>query len=271
MLRTVDDRLAPLNFAAQAGSITLRIASVCLAAFFGSAGVARADRAEDLARIHVEAIGGKKHIEALAAVRMAGQVTMGAGQVRFTMTAARPDRVRLETVAGGRTLVQGTDGVEPPWELDTGTWPPRYRSMDANVAKTFVADAEFDDPLVAGESRGYTLDYAGEIEAEGKKLFRVLVTRNLTDAFSLLLDQQTFFIVMRVEQRVTAGGRKSQVVTHYEDFRPVKGVLLPHHVTVAIDGRVTQETKISRIDPDPVLTGETFSRPKVAGIAQEKS
>src|SRR5687768_4479610 len=101
-----------------------------------------ADRAADLARIHVEAIGGKERIAALKAIRMTGHVVAGGKEVRFTMIAARPNRVRLETVNDGRTLVQGTDGVEPAWEFDTGTWPPKYRTMAAGVAKTFVADSE---------------------------------------------------------------------------------------------------------------------------------
>jgi hypothetical protein len=234
---------------------------------FSAAGL-QADRAVELALIHTEAIGGLKRIEALKAIRVTGHVaTVGGAQVRFTMVAARPALVRLETERGGRTLVQGTDGVEPAWEFDTGTWPPQYRAMNAAVAKTFVADAEFDDPLVAGASRGYTFDFAGEMEVGGRKLLRVLVTRKLADTFSVLLDDETFFIVMRIEHRESAGGRRLQLVTHYEDFRPVEGVLLPHTVTLAIDGRATQQTKIARIEANPEVVEGTFSRPKVTAPA----
>src|SRR4051812_3711459 len=81
---------------------------------------ARADTGEELARIHVEAIGGKQRIAALVALRATGSVVAGGKQVRFTLTAARPAKVRLETESGGRTLVQASDGAEPPWEFDTG-------------------------------------------------------------------------------------------------------------------------------------------------------
>ena len=226
-----------------------------------------ADRAEDLARIHIEAIGGRERIEKLSALRATGTVTASGRQVRFTMTAARPAKVRLETEAGGRTLVQGFDGSEPAWEFDTGTWPPVYRAMAEPNAKTFVADAEFDDPLVAGRRRGFSVDFAGEVKIGGRSLLRLLVTHRFTETYSLMLDPRTYFIVMRVEERTTAGGRKAQVATHYEDFRPVDGVLLPHTVTVAIDGRTTQQTKISRIDANPPLTVDTFRRPKSAAGA----
>jgi hypothetical protein len=242
-----------------------------LAGLVVALGSARADRAEELARIHIEAIGGRERIEKLEALRATGTVQAAGRKVRFTMIAARPDRIRLETEAGGRTLVQGSDGEQPPWEFDTGTWPPKYRAMPEGAAKTFVADSEFDDPLVAGEKRGFVLDYAGEVEVGGRKLLRVLVTRKLTETYALLLDAQTYFIVKRIEQRQTAGGRTAQVVTHYEDFRPVEGVLLPHQITVAIDGRTTQQTQIARIDANPKVTEETFGRPSATGSAPAKA
>jgi hypothetical protein len=198
-------------------------------------------------------------------LRATGVAATPAGRLRFVLTAARPARVRLETENAGRTLVQGTDGKEAPWEFDTGTWPPKYRAMADAAAKTFMADAEFDDPLIGGEARGFGFDFAGEMDVEGRKLFRILVTRKLTDTYSLLLDSDTYLIVMRVEHWPTVSGRKVQVVTHYEDFRPVNGVLLPHEITMVVDGKATQQTKITRIEANPEIKPDTFTRPNPPG------
>lgn len=228
----------------------------------------RADRAAELAGIHVEAMGGSERIAALVSLRATGLVAAGGKQVRFTLFAARPDKVRIETEAGGRTLVQATDGVDPAWEFDTGNWPPRYRTMPEANARLFVADAEFDDPLVAGAARGYTLDFAGELVANGRKFWRILVTRKLTETYSLLLDSETYLIAKRIENRSSAGGRNLQVITHYDDFRPVQGVLLPHQITVAVDGAATQQTQVQRIEANPKLADDAFTRPKVAPAAE---
>lgn len=228
----------------------------------------RADQATDIALIHLSAIGGHERIAALTGLRMSGTVVMGARKVRFTLIAARPNRVRLETGDNGRTLVNASDGVEPAWELDTGVWPPRYRTMNDAAAKAFTADAEFDDPLVAGPARGFRIEYAGEAEIEGRKLIRLLVTKDLADTFTLLLDEETYFIVLRVEQRATASGRKRQIITRYDDFRPVDGVLLPHRVTLVTDGRVEQQMIMEKIETNPELTPETFTRPKPAPAAK---
>jgi hypothetical protein len=229
----------------------------------------RADPATEIARIHLEAIGGAERMAALKSLRFTGLVVVGNKRMKFTMIAARPDRIRLETEAEGRTLVHASDGVQPPWEFDTGTWPPKFRDMDEANARSFTADAEFDDPLIAGAKRGFALDFAGEVEVGQRKLLRILVTRNLRDTFSVLLDPETYFIVMRVDDRTTTAGRKRQIVTRYDDFRPVDGVLLPHRVTLLTDNRVEQQMLMERVETNLAVRPEMFTRPKAEPVEKK--
>lgn len=224
----------------------------------------RADQAEELARIHLEVLGGQARIDALTALRASGVVMTGGKRVRFTMIAARPNRLRLETVADGRTLVQASDGVDAPWKFDSGVQPLRYLPMAEGEGRVFAADAEFDDPLVAGAARGYGFDYAGEVDAGSKKLVRLLVTRKLKETFSVLVDPETYLIVAKVEHRQSAGGRRLEITTRYDDYRPVQGVLLPHKVAVLMEGKVVQVTVIEAVEANPVVKAETFARPLVA-------
>lgn len=228
----------------------------------------RANAVDELVSIHVAVMGGAERIAALAAIKATGTVTMGGKRVHFTMVAARPNRVRLETEGGGRSLVQAYDGVEPPWEFDTGTWPPKYRLVAEGPARRIVADAEFDDPLIAGAARGYTLEPAGEAEAEGRKFRRLLVTHKLVQSFALYLDPETYLIQFRSESHTSAAGRPVNIVTRYSQFQSVGGVLLPHAVTTLVDGKVTQEMVIDRIEPNPVLGPDTFSMPKGITVPQ---
>ncbi|WP_414662311.1 hypothetical protein [Horticoccus sp. 23ND18S-11] len=226
---------------------------------FGVSSALADTRVDDVAQIHLEAIGGRERVAALNALRATGQVSAAGKTVVFRMVAARPARLRLETESGGRIRVQGTDGVRPAWEFDSAQAPSGTRAMPDGVARTFVSDAEFDDPLIAARERGFTLEYAGEGEVDGRKYFRVLATRTGSEPCTLGVDASTYLIVQRTEQRSTAMGRKVQVVTRYADFRPVAGVLLPHEVTTAVDGRVTQQTSILRLEANPVLSPGDFA------------
>jgi hypothetical protein len=157
--------------------------------------------------------------------------------------------------------VQVSDGHTTPWQFDTGNWPPRYRDMSATIARTFAEDAEFDDPIVGGCKRGFTLEYAGEAKVDDKTCVRLLVTHNLTQTFSLLLDSDTFLILRRLEDRKGPLGGTAHVVTIFEDYRPVDGVLVPHKVTLFVDGRPQQQTRIESVQPNPEISSETFERP----------
>jgi hypothetical protein len=220
--------------------------------------------AEDMARIHVEAIGGPERIAALGAVKGTGRVTAGGKVLRFHMLAARPNLVRIETESGGRTLVQAYDGKNPPWEIDTAAVVTNPRLMNEGAAAVFVSDADFDDPLIDSEARGYQLDVAGEAMVDDRRVAKVLVTRNGFAPFFLMVDTETFFIVQRIDAKKQATGRSTEVVTRFDRFRPVNGVLLPHLIEVSLDGRVVQTTAVEAMEANPKLDAATFRKPETA-------
>lgn len=82
-----------------------------LTLFLALVGAARADSADDIARIHTEAIGGKQRMNLLRTLRARGLVNIGDRVLTFLLIAERPNRLRMETQAQGRRLIQGTDGV----------------------------------------------------------------------------------------------------------------------------------------------------------------
>ncbi len=230
--------------------------------WLGLIALARADSVAELAKIHLEVMGGKERIDALTSMRATGRVVAGGQQVTFTFIAARPNRLRLETIMEGRTLVQVSDGVQPPWKFDTAATPLRAVDMPEKEAEFFAVDAEFDDPLVAGEARGYSFDFAGEVKASDKRYYvRILVTRKLVDTFALLVDPETYLIVARIEERKTAGGRRVQVVTRFDDYRPVNGVPIPYKITLVAEGKAIRQTTVESVEANPKITDQTFARP----------
>lgn len=232
--------------------------------FAGAAVGLRADRAAEIARIHVEAVGGQQRLAALTALRMTGVVTSATTTATVSIIAARPARLRAETRFGGRTIVQAWDGTAPPWQFDSAALAPGITMLPAGAAERFLADAEFDDPLVAAFLHGAPVEFAGEVEVGGRKLLRLLVPRKLTENIFLLLDPQTYFILLRV-QRLTRAGAQVELVTRYEEYRPVNGVLIAHVVTLFEDGRQTQRARFESIEALAAVDEELFRMPREAG------
>lgn len=217
-----------------------------------------ADTLADIVRIHREAIGGER-LEQCRAITARGVVRTGGREVEFDFLAARPNRLRLAMRAAERTLVQATDGITAPWLMDSSQ--TAVSTLAGSEAKEFMVDAEFDDPLVSLPARGFVLDYAGEADWEGKRVLRVLVTRTDTAPSFLLVDPDTYFIVVRQTKKALPSGREILQETVYDDFRPVAGVIYAHRVTERREGRVIRETILNEVRQVPEPAAEVFVRP----------
>lgn len=219
------------------------------------------DRAAEIASIHVAAIGGESLVQKLSAFRAKGRVVVDGQTIAFTITAARPNRVRMEYAYPEGTLIQATDGVHPPWELDARKQPAVPRPMSHAAAAEFLAAAEFDDPLVAGAKRGMAIEFAGVTTINRRPVIRVLVTQNLAKSFFLLLDGESYLILSRIDPTQAAGGDGAEVVTEYRNYRPIGGVLAAHAVTVRTAGRITEDAVLESAEANPMLRPDTFTSP----------
>jgi len=220
----------------------------------------RADSAEDVARIHTEAIGGRQRMNLLQTLRATGRVEINGQIMTFTLLAERPNRLRMETRAAGRSVIQATNGVDAPWQLLSDDQAPRITRLQDFAAREFAADAEFDDPLVDHAARGYALDYAGTAQVGERPAIRILVTRRLVDSFELLVDAETYFILKRVS-RLKRQGREIVTEIVYEDHRPVGGVIIPHRYFKYADGRLMYESRFETVEANVSVAPDSFNPP----------
>ena len=236
--------------------LTRLLLGICLVA------VARADQAADVARLHIEAIGGAANLAKFSSFQATGIVRIGEHSLRMGLVAQRPNRVRTIAEAEGYVLIQAYDGVNPPWEIDSRAPSSEARLISDQAAREFIGDAEFDDPLASPADRGYSLDYAGTVEIDGKRMIRILATYRLTDTFELLLDEATFFIVRRYHTRQLPNGREVRMERRFDDFRTVAGVIVPFHISIYVGDRLLSEMVLESVEPNPPLSPTVFRIPE---------
>ncbi len=216
-----------------------------------------------LARIHVEAIGGEHRLAALKSLKVKGHVDIDDRRLYFTLWAERPNRLRMETRSSDRVLIQGTDGVNQPWEMDPEAEVPKPQPLIGDEAREFSGNSEFDDPLVDFEKRGYTLDYAGTTKWQGRQSHRIFVTRGYVDGFYLFLDAENYFITGKQWVRKTDYGREIEMAIVYGEFRPVSGLIMPHRFVTTADEKLLYESVLQKVEPNAPLPEEGFSMPVV--------
>lgn len=233
-----------------------------------AAGGVRADSADSVAQIHTEAIGGKERMSRMTSLQASGRVLIDGRVMTFSLIAERPNRLRMETQVAGKRLIQATDGVAAPWQFNPDA-AGGVTDLTGEEAQEFAADSEFDDPLVDYAARGYAVDYAGEQVVDGRRLIKLLVTRRFVHSYFLLLDAETYFIVSKLATRIR-NGREVPVVTRYDDFRPVAGVILPHRYAVYADGRLLHETILETVKSNVPVPPDSFTRPMVVTVPSAK-
>lgn len=223
------------------------------------AATAQAQLGHEVARKHAARTGDK--LAALTALRAEGRTFINEQVVPFTLVAQRPNRLRVESFTPLRRAVQAYDGAEKPWVSRSELKGGAPQEMSEAEAQDFIANADFDGPLVNFAEKGYSVDYAGEEKIEERKAYKLLLMNQRDDIFFLWVDAENYEIVKRTAYRVS-GSQRVAVDTFFKDFREVGGVLQPHRVETAANGRTLYIMLIDRMEANPpVIPPETFARP----------
>ena len=213
----------------------------------------------EIARQHAARAG--ERLAALTALRAGGRTFVNNEVVPFTLVAQRPNQLRVETHTAQRHTVQAYDGVNPPWVSQSDVAGGAPQPMGEGEARDFIANADFDGPLVNFAAKNYSVDYAGEEPIDGHTAAKLLVMNQRDDIFFLWVDAETHEVVKRTVYRVF-GAQRVAVDTFFKDFRAVGGVLQPHRIETVANGRTIYVMLIDHMEANPAsVTPEIFARP----------
>ena len=229
------------------------------ASVVAAAVTAHAQLGHEIAQKHATRAGDR--LVALTALRAEGRMFVKDEVLPFSLVAQRPNRLRVESFTPLRRVVQGYDGKAAPWVTNTGVKKGAPQDMSEGETRDFIANADFDGPLVGFAEKGYSVDYAGEEPVEGRTAFKLLVMNQSNDIFILWVDAQNYEVVKRTVFR-TFDNQRVAVDTFFKDFRAVGGVLQPHRIETVANGRTLYVMLIDRMEANPApVPLQTFTRP----------
>jgi outer membrane lipoprotein-sorting protein len=218
----------------------------------------QAQLGHEIARKHAARAGEK--LAALTALRVEGRTFISDEVVPFTLVAQRPNRLRVESFTPLRRVVQVYDGENLPWISHSEARSGLPQDMGEGDAKDFIANADFDGPLVNFAEKGYSVDYAGEEKINGGTAYKLLLMSKTDDIFFLWVDAENNEVVKRTAYRVS-GDKRVAVDTFFKDFREVAGVLQPHRIETVANGRTLYVMLVDRMEANVEIPVGTFARP----------
>jgi len=223
--------------------------------------VARADQVgHEIARQHAMRGGGK--FREVRSLYVEGRALLGREVVEMRTWAERPNRLRVESGGAKRMATQIYDGQHEPLMTHSDFEGGKPLRMSAAERADFMANADFDGPLVDFAAKGYAVDFAGEEKVEGKPAKKLLLMNASGDVSFLWVDNATLEIVKRAVFRVS-GEQRVLVETYFGDFRPIGGVLMPHRIETKVGDRTIYLMLLSHMEANSAkVTSARFAVPE---------
>jgi hypothetical protein len=229
---------------------------------------------DEIIRRHLEAVGGAKNLGALRTLKKTGTYAYNGNEYPL-VSFHQADRKWREEIEGlrlwgpsfweGHTLFRGTDGTVA-WAVDESRDEEMRRISPANAA-SIIDEADVHGALFEHEKKGHQVRVEGRGDADGTPAWVLEVTLASGAVQKWFLDQETFLVVRKeVVSEKTEGESRFAAYErprswHYDDYRPVEGVMMPFWVYVE-EPIFAREYIFDTIEANLPLDDELFAPPE---------
>lgn len=208
------------GFKASAASVA------ALALAFATSAAAQAPSVDDLIKKNLDAKGGKEKIEAVKSARVKGTMNMMGMEAPFVWEWKAPNKLRMEFTLQGMTGIQAYDG-SGGWMHMPFMGKTEPEKMSSEESKQLADQADFGGPFINTKEKGYTIEYAGEGEAEGTPCYKLKVTKEGGDTSVIYLDKDNW-LEIKQESKAKVRGQDMESNTDIGDYKEVGGLMLAH-------------------------------------------
>lgn len=224
-----------------------------------AAGADEPKTADELVAKHIEALGGRKMLDAVKTMRITGKSSFGTGSIESATVIEfkRPQKVRMEMSHKGTTAVQTCDGTTGWVIMSSADKSAPARKMPPEVIELMREQADFRGALVDHRDKGYRIELAGKAEVSGSACYRLKVTKAGGVVQHHFLDAESFLVVQVKGKRKSRGGENEYTVT-FGDYRNVDGLQVAHSIQ---GGLLTGDMIVQKVELNVELPDARFRKP----------
>ncbi len=221
--------------------------------------VINAQTAEEVVEQYLITMGGGKFWKNIEATRQIGIVSIEGMDLPCMILQARPNLMYIELTldtAENKKIIDAYDG-KTAWARNPFTLSLLPIIKDSVETKEVASDA-FEDELVDYEAKGHSIRLDSTEEINGKKCFRLILTRKTGDEKVFLINTENFSLMVI---RSFVNGKKDEPIELYlNSYKEVAGgLLLPKTMEVMINGEVMRSIKIEKVEVNPTFDKKIFS------------
>lgn len=225
--------------------------------------------ADEVITKYIEALGGRKALDAIKTIRMTGKNVMTGGmEMPITVEFKKPSSVRIDITFQGMNMIQAYDG-KIGWRIMpfAGNLDPQKMSEDEAAIFESQADLE---PFVDYAKKGHKVKLLGKKDADGSEAYEIALTRKDGTVEHHFFDAE-FFLPIKVTGTQKMQGMEMEYDKSLGDYKKVSGVMIAHSITNQAKGNpmagstlTFEKTEVNIDIPD-----SRFAMPKVKSSAPE--
>lgn len=205
----------------------------------------------------VETLGGLERISGISSYRevftAVVQTPQGEMTLESTSTVALPDRIRQDIVTP-----MGELALVVSQERGIVVLPGGLRQSMPTAQRDEIAQQLQRSPMVFLRSPGgVTARHVGEDEVGGKRVRLVQVSSGSVRSV-LGIDPETGHIRSMSYRGTSPAGGPADLVTEFDDYRPVGGLLVAHQRRTRVDGQVVQAVTVTSAEVNPDVDPALF-------------
>jgi len=185
----------------------------------------RVRKADKILRKHVAARGGSSAIRDLRAMRVNGRIEQQGLELAFDLWMKRPNLSRMDLALRGQDVIQAFDR-QTAWWVNPFFGAPKPQPMPDHLAKSVIRWSDFDGPLINHKKKRNVVEYFGEEISDVGTVLKLRVTKRDGEVWNVYLDA-TSYLELKRSFIETTGDRAHEVITYFEDYTEVMGVMVP--------------------------------------------
>lgn len=219
--------------------------------------------ADDVIARYIEAIGGRKKLDAVKTMRATGKSMMGGGmEAPMTIEHKQPNMMRVEFTFQGMTGIQAYDG-ETGWFVMPFMGKTEPEKMPDEMIKLMAEEADLHGPLVDYQKKGHKVELIGKEDLEGSETYQLKVTKKNGDVENHFLDAEHFLPLQVSGERVIQG-TPIEYKINFGDYKEVDGLVFPHSITQQAGPMGGNTMILEKIEINPDISDERFKMPAVS-------
>lgn len=227
----------------------------------GTTGAAADLSVDQVIEKYIAASGGYAKLKGLQSLKATGIYSAGEAPIPFVIFRKRPNLYRWDRDIKGQLLILSYDGQTAWWInpfSETGVSGPA--KMPEADAKNLQGEAMFEDELIDYKKKGNRVELLGTDDVDGQEAYKLKVTRKDGGVERYFINTDNF-LKLKQSSVFKANNREFELLTYYQNYKAVNGVLLPFRIEREFAGQ-HRVIDVKAIELNPKLDEASFHMPK---------